>query len=179
MQNRKNDPLVTILKYIAANNPAVFASFFNSESLDELPPQAAVSRRGYLDPQPLPPRYYRSPAQMSAAVAAPSAFEVGFNIGNDFLNLAWTAGRLGLDANKSLDLIDDYCGNGRGPIPIPPFRHGIPPIPRPEWRTEFQLGILFRLCGVNGSDSMTTSVVDKAIEKVSGHLENTVGQLSS
>lgn len=179
MQNRKKDPLVAVLKYLAAHNPAVFASFFNNESLDELSPQSAAIRHGYLDPQPLPSRYYRLAAQTPAAVTAPSAFEAGLIIANDFLYLAWTASRLGLDANKSLDLLDDVCGNDMKPLPLPPVRHDIPPTPPPEWRTEFRIGILFRLCAVTGSDKATTSVVAKAIDKVSGHLENTLGQLSN
>jgi hypothetical protein len=179
MKNSK-DAMISLLKYLVSRDSGVFLGGADESSGVESSSHATRLRR-LLDPQPLPPRHSRSAVAPRAPepVTELNAFDTGYKVANDFLQLTWTARSLGLDSHKSLTLIDETCGTGPRQIELPPHHGAVPPVPRPEWRLEFQLGVLSRLCTVTSTDQATAIVVEKARERVAGHLENTLEQLST
>jgi hypothetical protein len=112
-----------------------------------------------LNPQPLPPH------ELGAAIAA------------EFAHAIWLADRLGLDAGRVFEDLDDWCPTRPRPkIKLPPWWPPIPdPEPHPEWLLDLHLGFAARLAAVVGDFEGTRlgESLNKAIDRSVEAIEST------
>jgi len=107
-----------------------------------------------LNPQPLPPH---------------PAFQLGATLAAEFLQVAWTADRLGLETKRLMDDLDDWCPT---PPRLPKFPwHWTGPIPEPEpdprWLAALHTGFATRLAvaPIGAQDHRARETVETALKR--------------
>jgi hypothetical protein len=141
-----------LLEIIGRRLPAIY---------DVIPhgPLARLDRVA-LNPQPLPPR------------------ELGAALASEFIRAAWLAERLGGDAGRAFDDLDDWCPTVPKRIKLPPWWPPLPdPDPDPDWFIDLHLGFAARLATCLGGleDSRLGEVMHKAMDRSIASLEEATG----
>lgn len=171
-----------VLQYLARRNSSRSDSLSTcSDSAAEIDGTDVMDvQRRYLDPQPLPPR---SGGRNRSIVLedtdhAVTAFQIGTAAAKHYLQVLSLADSLSLDGSLAQRLIDDYCGT-QPHIKIPIKKtNPVDPVPRPEWLTEFYLGLFNTLAIVSFNDKTLDGNLNRAMDKIAIKVESSVQAIS-
>jgi hypothetical protein len=113
-----------------------------------------------LNPQPLPP------------------LELGAALASEFIHTLYFADRFGLESERALTDLDDWCPTVPRRLKLPPWWPPVPdPDPEPDWLVALHFGFAARLAvaSVEFEGTRVGESLERAIERSVGALETLIG----
>ena len=150
--SQRSELIAKIFGLLAESTPEVVSALGSALTAELVGVSELADRRSFRSLGPWPPRYRAVTALEELRVPSkdriPSAFEFGVMSANNLVQNLRIRESMGLELTT--EELEGQCGKWGRPIPVP------------EWRTKFQIGMLAGLAVVPAEDRAELSAIDRA-----------------